>query len=103
MIHYAGETEALALLRRAVHHAQHALASSPSTATEVNAVLTTLAAELAPGFPHLYAVADAQPFGPVATVLSQLRIAFAHAAAGRPAPAATSLATASASALELPG
>lgn len=97
------ENEAVTLLLRSLQHAQRdLLANQPDTA-RVNEVLADLAAELAPGFPHLYAVADAQPFGPVAAVLAHLRVAFAHAASGRSAPAVTSVVTAATNAFRLTG
>lgn len=95
------ETEAVALLRTSVHHAQRDLLAHPPDGARVNQVLASLAAELAPGFPYLYAVADAHPLGPVATVLVDLRVAFAHAASGRSAPAVTSVAAAATNAFQL--
>ena len=102
MINSVGsETEAVALLRTSVARAQRDLQAGLPGRTRVNNVLTSLAAELAPGFPYLYVVADAQPLGPVATVLADLRVAFAHAASGQSAPAVMSVATAAASAAQL--
>ena len=91
-------TKAAVLLRRSVLRAEQDLLASPPDGTRVNEVLAALAAELAPGFPHLYAIADANPLGQVAAVLANLRVAFAHAANDHFAPAVTSVVTAAANA-----
>jgi hypothetical protein len=78
------ETDAVLVLRTSIRRAHEALLSGLRDTAEVNAVLAGLAADLAPAFPHLHVVANAQPNGPVAGVLSHLQDVFTHAAAGRP-------------------
>lgn len=97
----SSEINAIPLLRRSVQRAQDAIVAGPPDETRVNAVVTALAAELAPAFPHLHAIADSQPHSTVAAVLTQLRAVFAHAAARRPDRAATAVVTASATAYRL--
>ena len=77
------EIDAVSVLRTSLRRAQDALLSGLRDTAEINVVLAGLAAEVAPAFPHLHALADAQPDGPVAAVLARLRVAFTHAAAGR--------------------
>ena len=96
------EINAVPLLRQCVQRAQSAIiAAGPPNQARVNAVVATLAAELAPAFPHLHEIADSQPDGAVAAVLTQLRDVFAHAAARRPERALTAVVTASATAYRL--
>ena len=89
------------LLRQAVQSAQRKLLLSDHDLADVNEVLATLFAEVAPIHHQLAAVAAAAPHGPVAAVLAQLRDSFAHAAAGRPEPAINGVITAATTAIRL--
>ncbi len=95
------EINAVPLLWRSVQRAQSAIAAGPPDEARINAVVATLAAELAPAFPHLQEMADSRPNGAVAAVLTQLRTAFAHAAARRPDRVVTAVVTASTTAYRL--
>jgi len=95
------EVDAVPVLQRSVHRAHKVLLSGPLDPTRVNQVLVTLAAELAPAFPYLNAIAAAHPHTPVPAVLTQLSVSFSHAAAGRSDHAVTSLLIASSTAYRL--
>jgi hypothetical protein len=95
------EVDAVPVLQSSVHRAQEVLLSGSLEPERVNKVLATLAAELAPAFPYLNAIAAAQPRSPVPAVLTQLNDSFTHAAAGRSDHAVTSLVTASTTAYRL--
>ena len=102
IISVVNEVDAVPVLQSSVHRAHEVLLSGPLEPERVNKVLATLAAELAPAFPYLTAIAAAQATsGPVPAVLTQLSDSFAHAAAGRSGDAVTSLVTASTTAYRL--
>jgi hypothetical protein len=91
----------VSLLRKAVQSAQHELLAGPCDLPSVDVVLATLFTDLTPVYRQLEAMATAQPGGPVAAVLAHLRVGFTHAAAGRPAPAVSSVVTAAATTFRL--
>jgi hypothetical protein len=89
------------VLRQAVHAAQRRLLLSDRDLADVNEALAKLFAELAPIHDQLAATATAAPDGPVAAVLAQLRVSFAHAVEGRPEPAINGVITAATTAIRL--
>ncbi|MFC4855428.1 hypothetical protein [Actinophytocola glycyrrhizae] len=89
------------VLRTAVQTAQRKLLLSGRDLADVNETLARLFAELAPIHAELAATAAAAPHGPVAAVLAQLRVGFAHATEGRPEPAINSVITAATTAIRL--
>lgn len=89
------------VLRNAVQTAQRELLAGMCDLASVNEALARLFAELAPIHDELAATAADDPGGPVAAVLAHLRVTFAQAAAGRPAPAVNSLITAATTAIRL--
>lgn len=95
------EVAAEQVLREAVHTAQDGVLRRGCDLANVNHMLADLFTELSPVFDRLETAACAAPGGAVAVVLGHLRLAFGHAASGRPAPAVTSLVTAAASTFRL--
>ena len=89
------------MLRQAVQTAQRKLLLSGRDLADVNEALAGLFAELAPIHDELAAMAATEPHGPVAAVLAQLRVAFAHAVEGRPEPAINGVITAATTAIRL--
>lgn len=96
------EMTAVPLLEQSVQRANGAVSGGPFDETRVNAVVATLAAELASAFPYLHEIANSRPRGAVAAVLTHLRVAFVHAAARRPDRAVAAMVAASVTACRLP-
>lgn len=96
------EITAVPLLEQSVRRANSAVSGGPVDEARINAVIATLAAELAPAFPYLHEIANSRPRGAVAAVLAELRVAFVHAAARRSDRAVAAVVAASATAYRLP-
>ena len=83
-------TDAVSVLREAIDAALPPLrdvADGPEAAGDIHAVLTTLARSVSPVLDQLAALAAAEPDGPVAAALRQLRRAFNHRGTGTISPA----------------
>jgi len=87
---------AVPALRGAVEAAQLELLANPFDEMVVNRVLVHLAGALRPVREQLVEMAEAQPGGPVATVLAHLGTAYARAAADQTGAAVAGVFTAAA-------
>lgn len=85
----AEPTDPVGVLREAIGAALPPLQlvdDSPDAAERVNAVLSTFAQTVSPALDQLAAMATAEPGGPVAAALKQLRRAFNHRGTGTVSP-----------------
>jgi hypothetical protein len=85
----AQQADPASVLREAIDAALPSLQlvdDSPEAAEHVHAVLSTLARSVAPVLDQLAAIAKAEPDGPVAAALKQLRRAYNHRGTGTISP-----------------
>lgn len=86
MVNDKPPTDAVGVLRKAIGAALSSLQLVDDSPERVHAVLSTFAKSVSPVMDQLAAMATAEPDGPVAAALKQLRRAFNHRGTGTISP-----------------